>query len=387
MVRFYLKGQTVQAQFNFQGKRFRFSTKVKGDENDWDKKNQRFKSGANSSLEKNRILRSFAEDVEQAAYTLRKQGRSVSKMAIDSLLSNEEILTSSFLDFFQDKIYQYEKKLNPSTMKIYRRVLKNLTKFNSRLSWDQLDMKFYYDYTDYLRKEKNYLDVTISTEIKKVKKVLRDADNEGKKFPPDYKRFETALRTNERHALTRSQVDRFYKADLKGWLDKVRDIYVFNCFTGLRYDDLRSLDETNVQGEILKFTQSKTGEVNEVYLNDVARAILAKYENKFISLLDVPTNQAYNRGLKEAFKKAGFTDDVLLERFRNGKRERVVKKEYEVFTAHTARHTFARILIEAGADIKLVQENLGQKDIKSTMIYAKMFASTKHQRTKDLLNS
>ena len=59
-------------------------------------------------------------------------------------------------------------------------------------------------------------------------------------------------------------------------LNKVRDLYCFSCFTGLRYSDIVSLKFEHINGKILTKTQKKTGQVNSIPLNDLALEILKR---------------------------------------------------------------------------------------------------------------
>lgn len=84
-------------------------------------------------------------------------------------------------------------------------------------------------------------------------------------------------------------------------LEKVRDLYCFACFTGLRYSDVISLKREHFNGKLLTKTQIKTGYVKTLPLNKFALEILAKYESEKSPLPRISI-QNLNNYIKEACK-------------------------------------------------------------------------------------
>lgn len=132
---------------------------------------------------------------------------------------------------------------------------------------------------------------------------------------------------------------------------KVRDCFVFSCYTGLCYSDLLSFSKNDiVQKDGARYIQSnriKTGNRFVTILPDKAYSILVKYNFK----LPMMTNQAMNRGLKKIAKLAGIEKNV---------------------TMHVARHTFATWALHNGVPISTVSKTLGHSSVKTTEIYAKV---------------
>ena len=141
-------------------------------------------------------------------------------------------------------------------------------------------------------------------------------------------------------------------------LEQVRDIFVFSCFTGLAYIDVKNLRETNIRtsfdgGIWVMGKREKTGVNFNVPLLDIPKKILDKYAGTLPEkmVLPVPSNQKMNAYLKEIGDLCG------------------IEKE---LTFHLARHTFATLTLSKGVSIESVSKMLGHTNIKTTQIYAKI---------------
>jgi integrase len=139
----------------------------------------------------------------------------------------------------------------------------------------------------------------------------------------------------------------------------VRDIFIFACFTGLAYVDVRNLRETNVRisfdGNLWIMTKrQKTDVQSNIPLLDVPKQILEKYKGTLPNgmVLAVPSNQKMNAYLKEIGDLCGIGKNL---------------------TFHLARHTFATTTTLAkGVPIETVSKMLGHTNIKTTQIYARI---------------
>jgi site-specific recombinase XerD len=142
-------------------------------------------------------------------------------------------------------------------------------------------------------------------------------------------------------------------------LEQVRDIFVFSCFTGLAYVDVRNLRAEDITTSfddklwIIKKRQ-KTNVQSNILLLDIPKMILKKYSNKITGgkLLPVITNQRINSYLKEIADVCGIEKNL---------------------TFHLARHTFATtITLAKGVPMETVSKMLGHTSIRTTQIYARI---------------
>lgn len=140
-------------------------------------------------------------------------------------------------------------------------------------------------------------------------------------------------------------------------LDLVRDIFIFSCFTGLAYIDVKELRIDNIVEldgrEWIMTKRQKTKVATNIILLDIPRKIIDKYENsrKDGRLLPILSNQKMNSYLKEIADICGINKNL---------------------TFHLARHSFATMSISKGVPIESVSRMLGHSNIKTTQIYARI---------------
>jgi len=143
--------------------------------------------------------------------------------------------------------------------------------------------------------------------------------------------------------------------------DDVRRSFFFACLTGLRISDLRSITMANIREHEIHIKQKKTGDAVSIPLSDQAKVFLATTKNSKpadLVFMFPSRDDVYNRRLQNWVNTAG------------------IKKH---ITSHSARHTFATLLITAGNDLYSVQHLLGHRDIKVTQIYAKLVDERKRK--------
>lgn len=145
-------------------------------------------------------------------------------------------------------------------------------------------------------------------------------------------------------------------------LDRVRDLFVFSCYTGISYTDIVKLTLDHVMigmdGNKWIFTKrQKTGTPVKIPLLDKANAIIEKYKENPVTvysetLLPVLSNEKINLYLKEIADAVG------------------IKKN---LTFHMARHTFATtVTLSNGVPIETVSKLLGHTKLATTQIYARV---------------
>lgn len=181
------------------------------------------------------------------------------------------------------------------------------------------------------------------------------------------------------------EVEQLYEAALPSErLRQVRDCFVFNCLTGPRYSNLSTIKPEDVEEQaggvlLLGYHQYKGRDKRKVRvaLDPLAQEIWHRYEGR----LPVPSNQEMNREIKVAAKLAGLIRPVLQVRQQGVKRHERRGPLCEFITCHTARHTFATMLLDGGADLGVAQNGLGHTNIQNTRRYAKTREKQRHVAT------
>jgi integrase len=177
----------------------------------------------------------------------------------------------------------------------------------------------------------------------------------------------------DRGFLTQEEVEILMKQQFKSKrLERVRDIFVFCCFTGLSHIDVRNLSKDNIctmfDGKTwITGKRGKTDVTYQVPLLEIPQKILEKYKGKTRNgkLLPVIKNSETNLTLREIIKQSGITKKV---------------------TFHLSRHTFATLTLSKGVSIESVSKMLGHKSIKMTQHDAKILEKTVVQEMSKLSN-
>ncbi|WP_250629721.1 site-specific integrase [Aureibaculum algae] len=228
---------------------------------------------------------------------------------------------------------------------------------------NNVDHKFISGLEYYLKTVRNCSHNTAIKYITNFKKIVRIAyANDWIDKDPFY-HWKSRLKIVDREFLTKEEIELFIEKKLHTpRLDQVRDIFIFCCFTGLSYSDVKKLTKSNlvlgIDGEMwIKTFRTKTDTPSNIPLLPTAMAIINKYKNhqEVINkevLLPVLSNQKSNAYLKEIADLTGITKNL---------------------TTHLARHTFATtITLSNGVPIESVSKMLGHKSLKTTQHYAKI---------------
>lgn len=148
-------------------------------------------------------------------------------------------------------------------------------------------------------------------------------------------------------------------------LERVRDVFVFQCYVGCRYGDLVRLTRENIVDGVLTYAPHKTkddgGQVRlaRVPLHRVARALIEKYEgvDERGRLMPVVANGGYNRGIREVFRIAGVMRNVVVRNGLTGENE--IRPINEVASSHLARRTFIGNAYKIVADPNIIGKMSG----------------------------
>jgi len=150
--------------------------------------------------------------------------------------------------------------------------------------------------------------------------------------------------------LTKEERDRIINAKIESEkLERVRDIFIFQCLIGARVGDLCRLTRDNIQDGVLSYIARKTKEGHPVTvtvpLSEKAKGIIAKYNIPGGMLLPFITDQRYNDYLKELAKLDNIKLDRIVTRLNSltGEPEQVIL--YDIISSHMARRTFVGNLI------------------------------------------
>lgn len=176
--------------------------------------------------------------------------------------------------------------------------------------------------------------------------------------------------------LTESEVSELYALDLTSTphLERVRDLFIVGCWTGLRFSDFTAIKPENIQGDFLHIKTFKTGEKVIIPIHWTVREILNKYAEKYPnSLPPAIANQKMNSYLKDIAKLApSLKVEVETEGIKGGVKVQGTQKKWELVTTHTARRSFATNVYKSGFPAISLMKITGHKTEKAFLLYIKV---------------
>lgn len=200
-------------------------------------------------------------------------------------------------------------------------------------------------------------DNSVGTSIKNLKVLLRFLKKRGYPIPdilPDIKvpRIDTKI-----HFLTEDEIEKLSRHEFElQRLNDVRDVFVFNCFTGLRFSDLKRLNKNHIVNDRIRMRAYKNQKDIYVPLVKRTKAILEKHDYE----LPIVSEQKFNDYIKEACEEAGIKQQVEVIKRAAGEKTIKYLPKYKVITSHIAVKTFISLCGKKGVSPKLVSEITGK---------------------------
>jgi integrase len=270
------------------------------------------------------------------------------------------------------------KELSQKTIAAYETTKKHLLNFaawsNKKIDFDAITLEFYNDFLDYLIRELQFSTNTGGKHIKILKTFMNAATEKGFNTNMQYKskRFIVLHESGQNIYLTMKELETLYNKDLSKnkRLDRIRDLFLVGCYTGLRFSDFTNIQPENIytndKGIFLKINTQKTGQTVVIPIHPIVRMILDKYKNK---LPEAITNQKMNVYLKELCREAKINQKVQKTIFTGGKRVSKTFEKCDIVSTHTARRSFATNAYLSGMDSLSIMRITGHQTEDSFLRY------------------
>ncbi|MDR6845341.1 site-specific integrase [Flavobacterium granuli] len=363
----------IYVRLTVDGKRLEYSTKKFIDPAKWSSNTSRMKGNSEEARSINSLLDFIKNKINEIQYELLKDGASFTIEEFKNRLLGTKERTRTLIPIFQDHNNKIKaligKEYASGTFERYETSLKHtkdflLWKYNvSDVDIIKIDHAFITDFEFYLRSVRNCANNTAVKYIKNFNKIIKIclANHWIERNP--FANYKSKVKEVERVYLSDDEIQEIINKDFGiDRLSLVRDIFLFSCFTGLAYIDVKNLTKSHIShgidGEKWIFThRQKTESASKIPILPVTQMIIEKYENHPQSinedrLLPILSNQKMNAYLKEIA---------------------TVCKINKELTFHIARHTFATtITLTNGVPIESVSKMLGHKNLRTTQHYAKV---------------
>ena len=364
----------IYLRITVDGKRLELSIQRGCERTKWNQSTGRAAGRTEEAIQLNRYLDSVQGKIFEIQREAEIKGHKITaELAKQKLLG---ITNEKGHDLVQ--IYEYHNQqfgqlvgteYSVGTFKRFKSALTSLKKFilwkfnQSDLSILSLNYQFITEYEFYLKSVQGMQHNTAMGNIKKLRKIVRQCVNNDWLAKDPFARYKLKIKETNRNYLLKDELEVLINKKVLGSrLSRVKDIFLFSCFTGLSYSDIMKLTSQDIRIGIdglqwIFITRTKTDAVSKIPILPVAQEIIEKYRlqpkiNSEGKILPQLTNQRLNSYLKEITDICGF------------------KKE---LTFHCARHTFATtVTLSNGVPIETVGKMLGHRNLRTTQHYAKI---------------
>jgi len=343
----------LRIKINKQKKEFPTGIKIK-DLTKFDERTGRLKGNIRESL----ILENALDKAEQILFKFRIENKLITLDQFKQLYLNRDSL-DSFYAFAEQEIKNMAGIVSYEYYRQFKSEMSKLKKYRKEISWNELNLDFIEGYERYMKITLNNKVNTVSKTMKKIKKLCSVAVRKNllKESPFTYYRIKSE--PTGRLFLTENELkflmELFSSGSLSFYLQNTLKYFLFSCYTGLRFEDIKQLKYENIRDGQVYIKMHKTKHSISIPLSSYAKKLIKSGlpdENVF----HVNSNQKTNAYLKKVVEMAGINKSISF---------------------HCARHTFATLGLSFGIDLYTIKEMLGHTDLKTTQIYAKLLNEQK----------
>jgi integrase len=378
------------------GQRLSYFTGETIEPDKWNAETQRIKrnvtggSGINESLDK------LFEAAKTIVRDYRLQNKRLSISEFKHLLDVARGMAVMKTDFFSiyDQFISTESSLKAWTFRtnMKMKTLKDqLTAFQEhkrkKIDFGQINESFFQELVTFWQTKYKHRNSTISKNIHLLKWFL-NWSYEKNHCSDQFKKVKIKLKETSKKVvfLDMTEIKAIHNTTIpeNSYLDRTRDIFIFQCLTGLRFSDLKNLKATDRNGDSITVATIKTGENIEIELNETTTSIWNKYSEFQAATgkaLPVPVNQVYNRFLKELAKLAGLVEPVTLVHYKGSQRIEETFQKYELVCTHSARRSFITNGLTLGIGSEVIRSWTGHKTDRA---FAAYYEVVKQRKQKDM---
>jgi site-specific recombinase XerC len=280
----------------------------------------------------------------------------------------QQPISNSFVDFILSYLNDNSSRLRPETWSGYKSQISKMLKFKKQVSFVDVSEKFINDYRHYMLHVLHNNENTIGKSLRILRTFVNLAMRHKyiKHNPFEYISIKKV--EGKRDFLSAEELNRLARLYLSGEITNLKErrvvqYFLFACYTGLRYSDLKALRSASIQDNHLRLNMHKTNCMVNIPLSKKALQLLPqkKENNNNESIFQVYCNRVTNRILHKVSVQHHFNKHL---------------------TCHVARHTFATVSIHLGIPIEVVSKFLGHTNLRTTQLYARIIDPVKDREMK-----
>jgi len=393
----------ISMRLTFNSTRINFSTGFRIDASKWDEQKQRVKNGCtNKAMQSAAEINTVLNQYEAELHSIFKKFETLDTMPTKDQVKeafNRMHLSESAKEEGAAQLEQEEKKAKrprPSdvmrefisenetinqwtwgTVEKFNAIENHFKDFNARLTLDEYDKAHLAKFVQFLIDKKDMRNSTVKKQLGYLKWFFRWCQEKGYCNCGDYQSFDPKLKTTpkkviflDEHEL--EQLETYEIPENKKYLERVRDVFLFCCYSSLRYSDVYNLKRSDIQSNKMLITTIKTHDDLAIELNKTTTALLKKYadcdfpDNK---ALPVITNQKMNDYLKELCELAGIDTPISEVFYKGGVRHEITTPKYALMSTHAGRRTFICKALSMNIPPEVVMKWTGHSDYKAMKPY------------------
>lgn len=300
---------------------------------------------------------------------------------------NNPTLCTAFENYLQTVPTQ--NSWTPGTLKQARCTLNHLRKFDSAVLLCDTTADTLAKFTAYLHSIGNR-NSTTKKHIDIVRWCLRWCENNDYNTNPQWHKYKGKFKSVEQDIiyLTADELRQIISAEIKqAYLAQVRDVFLFCCFSGLRYSDALRLRPCDIYDDAIHVITKKTNDPLIIELNTITRHIIEKYTpeiHKNTLLLPVISNQKYNDYIKELCRVAGIETPITRRYFIGSECVETTSPKWQLITTHAARRTFVVSALTMSIPLEVIMKWTGHSDTKAIKPYMSIVEDLKKKEMNKL---
>lgn len=312
--------------------------------------------------ERNIVIKGYKKRISKIIFDNEANDLNLTARDVKSRLTQREDIT--FNEFIEDELKLMD--IAPHTLKNYKSQLTKINNYNNHILFKNINLDFIEKY-NYWRRSGDLKENTITKDMTVLRTFVNLARKKGHIKTNPFEHFKLKGYVSNREYLSDNELKSIealmYDYEIKPGTLNVLSYFLFACYTGLRYQDIKDLKHTNISENLISIEMHKTKLRVSIPIIDKAQALIPEHTNDNEKVFKVFSNQVTNRHLKEIASLTGITKPISF---------------------HVARHTFATLALTYGIPINIVSQLLGHTSIKQTQIYAKIIDQVKIDYMKKL---
>ena len=360
---------SIEVVLTVNGERCAFSTGKKVKSCNWDKNKQQVKGKDEEAQSLNNYLKAIKAKLYQKEAELLERGFVITAELLRNAYFDkvESLKEKSLFEVFEEHNQEQEKLVGNGVSKatywisVYTvRLLKEFVQQKYKredLYLRELNLNFIQSFHTFLRIDKRMAQNSSTKHLKLLKKIINLAVANSYMATNPFITYKVEREPVEIDFLDEEELRKIINFDTPlPRLERAKDMFLFGCFTGLSYIDIKTLTpehfEKDNAGRIwIKKRRVKTGVLSRIPLLPIAKLILDKYKGGE-KLLPIQDPADINKYLKDIA--------ILCD----------IKKR---ITFHTSRHTFAStVTLANNISLEVVSKMLGHTNTRMTNHYAKL---------------